>query len=66
MGDRDPPVAGMVVIASIVREVTARPGVQPTRRFPGLSVSFELRHEFTAPLPKTIESGYRLFAAHPV
>ena len=66
MGDCDPAVAGMVVITGIVREIMARPGVLPSRRFPGLSVNVELRHEFAAPLTKTIEPGYWLFAAHPV
>src|SRR5438093_4633829 len=66
MGDRDPAVAGMLVITGIVRKVMAGPGVWPPRRFPGLSVDVELRHEFAAPLTITIEPGYWLFAAHPV
>jgi hypothetical protein len=66
MGDCDPAVAGMLVITSIVREVMARPRVRPPRRFPGLSVNVELRHEFAAPLTKAIEPGDGLFAAHPV
>ena len=66
MDDRDPAVAGMVVITGIIREVTARPGVWAARGFPRLPVDVELRQEFTAPLTKTGELGYRLFAAHPV
>src|SRR5216684_2180889 len=66
MGDCDPAVAGMLVITGIVRKVMARPGVWLPRRFAGLSVNVELRHEFAAPLTKTIEPGYWLFAARPV
>ena len=66
MGDCDPAVAGMVVITGIVREIMARPGVLPSRRFPGLSVNVELRHEFAAPLTKTIEPGSRRPAGSPV
>src|SRR5712691_6826981 len=66
MRDGNPAVAGMLVVTSIVREIMARPGVWPPRRFPGLSVNVELRHELAAPLTKTIEPGYWLFAAHPV
>src|SRR5215475_6949878 len=66
MGDGDPAVAGMIVIAGIVRKVMAGPGVWPPRRFPGLPIDVELRNEFAPPLTKTIEPGYRLFAAHPV
>src|SRR6516165_2359292 len=66
MGDRDPAVARMVVITCIVREVMAGSGVQPSRRFPGLSVNVELRQRLAAPLPITIEPRYWLFAAHPV
>src|SRR5207249_1499766 len=65
MGDCDPAVAGMLVIAGIVRKVMAGPG-EPPRRFPGLSVNLDLCHEFAAPLTKTIEPGYWLFAARPV
>jgi hypothetical protein len=65
-GDGDPAVAGMVVIAGIVREVMARACVWPPRGFPGLSVNLDLRQRLAAPLTKTIEPGYRLFAAHPV
>jgi hypothetical protein len=57
MGDCDPAVAGMVAITGIVREVMARPGVWPPRRFPGLSVNVELRHSFAAPLTKTSSQG---------
>ena len=56
----------MVVITCIVREVMAGSGVQPSRRFPGLSVNVELRQRLAAPLPITIEPRYWLFAAHPV
>src|SRR5271167_1332345 len=66
VGDCDPAVAGMLVITGVVREVMARPCVWPPRRFPGLSANVELRHEFATPLTKTIEPGYRLFAAHSV
>src|SRR5262245_45092008 len=66
MADCDAAVAGMVVVTGIVRKVMARPGVGPPRRFPGRSVDVELRHEFAAPLTKTIEPGYWLFAARPV
>jgi hypothetical protein len=44
----------MLVIAAIVREVMARPGVWPPRRFPGLSVNLELRQDFAAQLTKMI------------
>jgi hypothetical protein len=66
MGDRDPAVAGMAVVTGIVREVMAGPCVWPPRRLSGLSVNVELRHEFAAPLTKTIEPGYWLLAANPV
>src|SRR5262245_3319923 len=66
MRDCDPAVAGMVVVTGIVGEFMARPGVQAPCRFPGLSISVELRHEFAAPLTKTIKPGYWLFAAGPV
>src|SRR5262245_23637557 len=66
MADCDAAVAGMVVITGIVGEVTAGPGVQPPLCLPGLPVNLELRHEFAAPLPQTIEPGYWLFATHPV
>src|SRR6516162_3829526 len=56
----------MVVITGIVGKVMAGPGVWPPRHFPGLSVNFELRHEFAALLTTTIEPGYRLLAGHPV
>src|SRR5215831_6935088 len=66
MGDCHSAVAGMLVIAGIVGEVVARPCVQSPRRFPGLTVNVELRHEFASPLTKTVKPGYRLFAAHPI
>src|SRR6516225_765768 len=56
----------MVVITGIVGKVMAGPGVWPPRRFAGLSVNFELRHEFAALLTTTIEPRDWLFAAHPV
>src|SRR6516165_11230897 len=56
----------MVVITGIVGKVMAGPGVWPPRRFAGLSVNLELRHEFAALLTTTIEPGYWLFAAHSV
>src|SRR5262245_5032627 len=66
MSDCDPAVAGMLVITGIVGELMARPGVQPPRCFPGFSINVELRHEFAAPLTKTIKPRYRLLAAGPV
>ena len=56
----------MVVVAGIVREVMAWPGVRPPQRFARLPVNVELRHDLAAPLTIAIEPGHRLFAAHPV
>src|SRR5260370_41891458 len=47
----------------MVREVMARRGVEPARRFPGLWVNVELRQRVAPPLTKTIEPGYWLLAA---
>src|SRR5690349_15705273 len=66
MGDGDPAVAGMLVIAGIVHQVMAGPGVWLLRRLPGLPVGVELCDHFAAPLAIPIEPGYRLPAAHAV
>lgn len=66
MSDCDPAVAGIVVIAGIVRDVVARTGVWPPRRLPGLPVNLDLRQRFAAQFTIAIKRGYWLFAAHPV
>src|SRR5690242_6305513 len=66
MGDRDPPIARMVVITGIVRKVMARPCVRPPRRAPGLPVNLDLRQGFAALFTIAIEPGHWLFATYPV
>src|SRR5262249_22035119 len=66
MGDCDPAVTGMAVIAGVVRKVMARSRVWPPRCLPGLAINVELRHEFAAALTIKIEPGYWLIATHSV
>jgi hypothetical protein len=66
MGDRDPAVAGMLIIAGIVGDVMAGPRVRPPRRLPRLPIDVELLEEFAATLAMTVEPGDRLPAARPV
>jgi hypothetical protein len=66
MGDRDPPIAWVLVLTGIVNEIAAHMVSRFPRALRGLPISITLRYEFAATLAKTIKPGCWLLAAHAV